>query len=120
MTFGQAVSSGFKNYASAQGRASRSEFWYWYLFYVLVLAIPYIWNLVTLSTTSNTNIFPVALLVLVSLGLIFPTICMQIRRLHDTNRSGAWWWIALIPFVGGIILLVFFLSPSVNEGNRYN
>ncbi len=128
MTFGQAISSGFKNYTVATGRATRSEFWYWYLFFVLVVAIPYVWTLVALVSTAastpteaaSATLFPTALLVLVVLALAYPTICMQIRRLHDSNRSGFWWWIALVPFVGGIMLLVFFLSPSVTEGNRYN
>ena len=128
MTFGQAVSSGFKNYTVATGRASRSEFWYWYLFFVLVTAIPYVWLFVALVSTAastpsvvaSATLFPNALLVLVVLALAYPSICLQIRRLHDTNRSGFWWWIGLVPFVGSIILIVFFLLPSVDEGNRYN
>jgi uncharacterized membrane protein YhaH (DUF805 family) len=56
----------------------------------------------------------------VSLVFLLPTIGVTVRRLHDTNRSGGWWWIQLIPFVGIIIIIVFAASPSVDQGNRFN
>jgi uncharacterized membrane protein YhaH (DUF805 family) len=52
--------------------------------------------------------------------LFIPSITVIVRRLHDTNLSGGWWWIQLVPSVGSIILLVFMFLPSVNEGNRFN
>lgn len=57
---------------------------------------------------------------IVGLALFLPTLGVTVRRLHDTNRSGGWWWIQLIPFVGSIILLVFMFLPSIDQGNRFN
>jgi uncharacterized membrane protein YhaH (DUF805 family) len=118
MTFGEAIKSGFNNYASFKGRASRSEFWFWYLFVVLVQIIPSAWY--SAEIVSKNTGFGTVLYAIVTLGLILPTLGMQIRRLHDTNRAGGWWWIGLVPLAGPIILLVFFLSPSVDNGNRFN
>jgi len=118
MTFGQAIASGFRNYTTWSGRASRSEFWWWYLFSILVMIIPNAWYLAEVN--NKTYGFGTVLYALVALALVLPTLAMTIRRLHDTNRSGGWWWIQLIPFVGSIILLVFMFLAPVNEGNRFN
>ena len=118
MNFGQAIASGFKNYANFNGRAARSEFWYWYLFNFLVMVIPAIWYSVE---QANKQVgFGSVLYFIVILAVLLPTIAMQVRRLHDTNRSGGWWWIQLVPFAGGIIMLVFMLLPSVDQSNRFN
>ena len=118
MTFGQSVASVFSKYASMQGRASRSEYWYWYLFNVLVMLIPTIWYSVEVGNKQLG--FGTVLFAIFSLALLIPNITVEVRRLHDTNRSGGWWWIRLVPFAGSIIVLVFMLMPSVNEGNRFN
>lgn len=118
MNFGQAVSSVFSKYASMQGRASRSEYWYWYLFNFLVTLIPAIWFGV--ESSSKEGFIGTLLFILISLALLIPNITVEVRRLHDSNRSGGWWWIRLVPFAGSIIVLVFMLMPSVNEGNRFN
>ena len=55
-----------------------------------------------------------------ALATFIPWLALSWRRLHDTNRSGGWWFIGLIPFVGGIILLVFFLLPPNPEGARFD
>ena len=54
-----------------------------------------------------------------SLAVIIPSLSLAWRRFHDTNRSGAWFFIALVPFVGWIIELVILCQPSVNENNKY-
>ena len=118
MTFGQAIASAFNNYANFNGRASRSAYWYWYLFNFLVLLIPAIWF--NIESSSKQGFIGTVLFIIVSLALALPTIAVEVRRLHDTNRSGGWWWIQLVPFAGSIIMLVFMLLPSVDEGNRYN
>ena len=136
MTFGQAVASGFANYANFNGRASRSGYWYWVLFHFLA-NIPFVIffgvalgiAIASGATTADRNIDPATLpllvvasvlLGLVQLALFIPSIALEVRRLHDINFSGAWWWIQLVPSVGSIILLVFMFLPSVDEGNRYN
>jgi uncharacterized membrane protein YhaH (DUF805 family) len=125
MTFGEAVRSGFNNYTTWRGRASRSEFWWWYLFTVLVtLPFNIIWqvSIAGQSFEDITSLFNWAyfLFVIVALVLFLPTLAMTIRRLHDTNRSGGWYWILLVPFAGSIILLVFMLLPSAPGPNRFD
>jgi len=84
MTFSEAISSGFRNYVGFSGRASRSEFWYWVLFSVLVSIALSIIDLALLSgkTTVLSSIW--------SLATLLPSLAVGVRRLHDTDRSG--WW----------------------------
>lgn len=111
MSIGQAVTSVLKNYAVFRGRAPRSEFWWYYLVYVVVaLIVLFIDN----AIGANGILFAIY-----ALALLLPTLAVQIRRLHDTDRAGWWWFIGLIPFVGGIVLLVFFCLASTPGDNRY-
>jgi uncharacterized membrane protein YhaH (DUF805 family) len=127
MGFGEAIQSGFKNYVTWRGRATRSEFWWWMLFVYLV-QIPFsiiysisVQNLVNEGTFEIGMFFNWAyyLMLVVSLVLVLPSISVLIRRLHDTDRSGGWYWILLIPVVGTIVLLVFTLSASTPSPNRF-
>lgn len=128
MTFGQAIKSGFSNYSTWKGRASRSEYWWWYLFVVLVtlpfnlLYMQTYFSVMVLGATDPSQVFNWAffLLLIVGLALFLPTIAMLIRRLHDTDRSGGWFWLQLIPTVGSIIILVFTLLPSTPGPNRFD
>lgn len=99
-----------EKYAGFEGRASRSEYWWFVLFYVIAFVVAtildQIWG------------FPL-LAVLLWLALIVPSIAATARRLHDTNRSGWWILISLVPFVGSIILLVFVLMPSDPQANQF-
>lgn len=128
MGFGEAIQSGFKNYVTWRGRATRSEFWWWMLFVYLV-QIPFsiiysisVQNLVNAGTLEIGMFFNWAyyLMLVVSLVLVLPSISVLIRRLHDTDRSGGWYWILLIPVVGTIVLLVFTLSASTPGSNRFD
>ena len=138
MTFGQSIKRVFSNYANFQGRASRSEFWWWYLFVVLVSLIPSIianigvqQSLSTVSVNDATGaltggslnglaIFGIVLSVLWSLAVLIPTLAVGCRRFHDTDRSG-WWWLLwyLCCFVGAIIVIVFWASPGTPGPNRF-
>ena len=93
MTFQESIKVCFAKYADFTGRASRSEYWWFVLFIVLVSAAA--------SYVSPT------LSALFSLGTLLPAIAAATRRLHDTNRSGWWQLIVLVPLVGTIILIVF-------------
>lgn len=128
MGFGEAIQSGFKNYVTWRGRATRSEFWWWMLFVYLV-QIPFsiiysisVQNLVNAGTLEIGMFFNWAyyLMLVVSLALFLPSLSVLIRRLHDTDRSGGWYWILLIPVVGTIVLLVFTLSASTPGSNRFD
>ena len=56
---------------------------------------------------------------IVGLALVIPSIAVVVRRLHDTGRSGWWYLIALVPFIGGLVLLVFCVQPSAPGPNRW-
>jgi uncharacterized membrane protein YhaH (DUF805 family) len=125
MSFGQAIASGFRKFVTWKGRASRSEFWWWYLFAVIV-SIPFsaIYQASTVSSAmagEPSEVFTPAyfLLSLVSLVLFVPTLSAAVRRLHDTNHSGGWCLIFFVPF-GFIVLLVFLLKQSDVGANRFD
>ena len=116
MTFGQAIQSAFKNYANFQGRATRSEFWWFQLFYLIVIIAIEI-----LGGILGRNGIGIAMgaLVLVGLGFFLPGLGLVIRRLHDTDRSGWWIFISMVPLVGGILLLVWYCTPGTPGPNKY-
>jgi uncharacterized membrane protein YhaH (DUF805 family) len=113
MTFSEAISSGFRNYVGFAGRASRSEFWYWMLFSVLVSIAASIIDLglVSGNTTVLSSIW--------SLAAFLPSLAVGVRRLHDTDRSGWWWLICFIPLVGIIVLIVFWCLEGTPGPNRF-
>ena len=130
-SFGQAIQRFFKKYATFSGRASRSEYWWWSLANYLIVTVLYILVSIGLSTgtydpvTGTLAIGPLAIIAYVVLGLyglavIVPNLAVTWRRLHDTNRSGGFFFLALIPFVGWIILLVLALLPSDPAGSRFD
>jgi uncharacterized membrane protein YhaH (DUF805 family) len=110
MSFSEAVKSGFDHYAKFDGRASRPAFWWWALFSLLVGIAGSIVDAVIGSQILN---------IVVSLGLLLPNLSVSIRRLHDTDRTGWWILIALIPLIGLIVLLVFYLQKSDPGDNSY-
>jgi uncharacterized membrane protein YhaH (DUF805 family) len=109
MAFGEAISDGFSKYATFSGRSSRSAYWWWILFYVLVLVGASI-----IDAAAKTPAFAV----LVWLGFLIPNLAVLVRRLHDTDRSGWWVLIGLIPFFGAIVLIVFACIDS-GPPNKY-
>jgi uncharacterized membrane protein YhaH (DUF805 family) len=110
MTFGEAVRSGFDHYAKFDGRASRRAFWWWVLFVFLVGIAA---NIIDLAI--DAPVFTA----LVGLALLLPNLSVSIRRLHDTDRTGWWILIYLIPLIGLIVLLVFYLQQGDRGENRF-
>jgi uncharacterized membrane protein YhaH (DUF805 family) len=129
-TFGQAISRFFKKYATFTGRASRSEFWWWFLLNSIVtIVISILSNLGGPSVTFDQVggfAFGPGYWINASLGGIWflatvvPWLALAWRRLHDSNKPGPFWFLGLIPIVGPIILLVFFLLPSEPAGARFD
>ena len=97
-------------YATFDGRASRSEFW-WYVLANLIV----VFALALLSSASK--IFAVLMLIWI-VGTLIPNLAVGVRRLHDTNRSGWWYLISIVPF-GGIVLFVFFVMEGDAAQNTY-
>ncbi len=106
-----------KKYATFGGRARRKEYWYFVLFNMLITIILTIIDGVTGSLSAEAGIG--LLSGIYTLAVIIPSIAVGIRRLHDTNRSGWWLLILLIPIIGPIVLIVFLVSDSKPEENKY-
>jgi uncharacterized membrane protein YhaH (DUF805 family) len=100
-----------KNYTGFQGRAARTEYWMFVLFNVII-------SIVLSILQSLLHIKPF-LTSLYSLALLLPSLAVSMRRLHDTGKSGWWLLISLIPFLGGIVLLVFMCLDSQEGENQY-
>ncbi len=120
VSFGDAISRYYKNYANFDGRAVRSEYW-WIILYQSLIGIVFYFLFILYSITqilnnnftfTFTDSFPFILNVLWSLGHLIPGIALVVRRLHDTGRSGGWWFIGLIPLVGSILLIVWECEDS--------
>jgi len=106
-----------KKYAVFGGRARRKEYWYFVLFNTLIsIALTFI-DGVTGSFSSEAGIG--LLSGIYGLAVLIPSIAVGVRRLHDTNRSGWWLLIALIPLIGAIVLIIFLASDSKPEENKY-
>jgi uncharacterized membrane protein YhaH (DUF805 family) len=110
MSFQDAVRTCLTKYVVAEGRAGRAEYWYFFLFNIIVSIVASI-----IDGILGTFIFGI----IVGLGLLLPGIMVGIRRLHDTNRSGWWILLGLIPLVGFIVLIVFFVQEGTAGPNQY-
>ena len=109
MTFTQAISSGLRRYVDFRTRSSRSEYWWWSLFSLLVGIV----------TSTFDLIIGVAILNgLSSLALFLPGLAVAIRRLHDVNRSG-WWFLLAFTVIGILLLIYWYLQPGTRGTNNY-
>lgn len=106
-----------KKYAVFSGRARRSEYWYFVLFNIIILIAA-----MGLDMLLETNIEPMpygAFYFLVGLAMFIPSLAVGVRRLHDVGKSGWFYFIALIPIVGSIWLLVLFFTKGTIGENEY-
>ena len=104
MGFGQAISAGFSNYVNFSDRACRSEYWYWILFIIIAEIVTGAID-VTLGVQFVTGIF--------GLVTFLPNLAVAIRRLHDLDRTGWWILLGLIPLIGWIILLIWYVTKGM-------
>jgi uncharacterized membrane protein YhaH (DUF805 family) len=106
-----------KKYATFTGRSRRKEYWFFILFYIVfTIALAYVDGLVgTVDATSGLG----ALSSIFLLAMLIPSISVSVRRLHDTDRSGWWLLIGLVPVIGGIVFFVFTLLDGTPDQNRY-
>jgi uncharacterized membrane protein YhaH (DUF805 family) len=118
-----AVKTVLGKYATFEGRAARPEYWWWILAMVILFTILGVVDGALIAPLMGFEPFqkeagqPLSLLV--SLGLLLPNLALAVRRLHDTDRSGWWLLIGLIPIVGSLVLLVFYLLPGTQGQNRF-
>ena len=107
------------NYVNFNGRASRSEYWWFFLFTMILqfIALP-----IDIVVLGYDMMDPGAIQIvgtIAGLALFLPSLCVLVRRLHDLGKSGWWFLIALIPFLGIIVLLVFMVTEGEQLPNQY-
>ena len=100
-----------KKYAVFSGRARRKEYWLFTLFTIIIICVLFLVEELAGAPGVITGLYYLAVLI--------PSIAVLVRRLHDTNRSGWWFFISFIPIIGSIILLVFLVQDSQPNENRY-
>ncbi|MDM0105514.1 DUF805 domain-containing protein [Variovorax sp. J22R24] len=105
MNFQQAVQTCFRKYVDFSGRASRPEYWWFILAYVVLAFV--------------TGFIHEYLYFIVVLAFLLPLLAAGARRLHDIGKSGWWLLLGLIPVLGGLVLLYFTVQPSQPESNEY-
>lgn len=105
MNFGQAISTCLSKYATFSGRASRPEFWWFFLFQILV-------SIVTSFLGDIVN-------ALASLALLLPALAVGARRLHDIGRSG-WWQLVALTVIGILLIIYWAAQPTSDGANEYD
>ena len=116
MTFVEAIKTVFTKYATFEGRARRSEYWWFILAYVIVSGI--LSGLATAFAGTAGQTIITSISGLVGLACLVPNIAVTTRRLHDTGKSG-WWQLLSITCIGWIIILVWTAMDSTPGANKY-
>jgi uncharacterized membrane protein YhaH (DUF805 family) len=113
MGFGEAISTVLGKYATFTGRAARSEFWYFFLFTVLV---DIVCNVIDAVAFPRMEIEPIS--TIVGLALFLPSLAVTARRLHDIDRT-LWWVLIAFTIIGLFVLLYWYCQPGTQGENRY-
>jgi uncharacterized membrane protein YhaH (DUF805 family) len=117
------------NYANFDGRASRSEYWYYALFNFIVIIAFYILSTIGIFMAASSDdgsaggaisIISTIAMALWGLGTFIPSLAVAVRRLHDIGKSGWWYFIVLIPCgIGAIWFLILMVTGSDMTENQY-
>ena len=113
MNLGQSISHCFSNYFNFNGRSSRSEFWWFELFALLLSVVGSVWDASMGDTSGNGMMYWIAVI-----ATFFPVIAVTSRRLHDVNKSG-WWQLIAITVIGLIPLIIWWATKGENKKNQY-
>jgi len=105
MQFQEAVKTCFNKYAEFKGRASRSEFWWFVLFYAIA-------NLVANAISDKVGS-------ILAIGLLLPYLAVCVRRLHDIGKKWYWIFIGIVPILGQLILIYFYVQKSMPTSNEF-
>jgi len=123
MNLKTSVTTVLGKYATFTGRATRSEYWWYILAFALLGAV--------LAVIEGSLIAPMLgfepfaeeagqpLRMLAGLALFLPTLTVTVRRLHDVDRSGWWYLLSLIPVIGILVLLYWYIQPGTEGPNQF-
>lgn len=111
MTFTESVSACFSKAFEFKGRASRSEYWWFALFNLLA-------SMVAGIIDQSSNGEPSTVTAITNLVILFPSLAVNIRRLHDTGRSG-WWYLIILTIIGIIPYFIWMVSKGDERENEY-
>lgn len=112
-------------YAQFSGRAPRREYWFFILFgFIISFILGFVDGIAGTTLTLGTDpmgqpIQTGILGMIFSLAILIPSIAIGVRRLHDIGKSGWWLLVGLIPLLGALVLLFFFVLPSQEGDNEY-
>ena len=110
MTFTESISTCFKKYFVIQGRASKSEFWWFQLLWSASFFIMFIFE-----GAEPVTYFFYGIIVII----FIPLFTVGVRRLHDTGKSGFYYFWSLVPFIGSLMVLAFMLRDGTKGRNQY-
>ena len=115
MSFTESIGTCFRKYVDGNGRASRSEFWYFQLFLVVLTIISGSVDSAVFGTEfGETGIVSNV----VTLGTLLPSLCVTVRRLHDVNKSG-WWMLIALTCIGLIPLIIWWATKGTSGSNEH-
>ena len=114
MNFQQSIEKCLKNYANFKGRATRSEFWFFVLFGILVSIGTVVLDLLLFDSSGTYS----PLNTIGGLALLIPQISAACRRLHDIGKSG-WWQLLYITIIGGIVVLIWLVTDTTKRKNQF-
>ncbi len=110
----------FKDGFHFKGRTSRSTFWVTILWlFLLGLLIEIGTGAIDTYMNNKAPIVTYVVFIILSIICLIPSFALQVRRLHDINKSGLWILLLLVPYIGEIVLFIFYCLPSNNRGNKY-
>jgi len=114
-SFLKAVKLGYQRYFDFNGRSTRPEYWWWTLFFWGVVGV--LGNVVDNAPSNVAGVFQI-LSGIFFISAIIPSLAVTVRRLHDTNRSGIWIFLGVVPVVG-LLLLVFMCFDTIAGSNEW-
>ena len=115
VSFAESIGTCFSKYGVANGRASRSEYWWFQLFLLIIGTVGGIADIIIFETIYGEK-GPINIVLM--LATILPSICVAVRRLHDVNRSG-WWMFIALTCVGIIPLIIWVCSKGTDGPNDF-
>jgi uncharacterized membrane protein YhaH (DUF805 family) len=115
MTFPEAIKSGFSNYVTFRGRATRSEYWYWALFVTIASLVALTIDIGVLGFSPN-GAAPISSIF--DLVTFLPSLAVAARRLHDMDRT-AWWLLIAFTGIGAFVLIIWFCFRGTQGPNRF-